>query len=56
MSETRLYQGDCLEVLPTIADKSIDFIVIESDAHYFQVAKDRIEQKRKQGIQGELFQ
>lgn len=31
------------------------FIGIEKDDHYFNVAKNRIEQKQKQGIQGELF-
>ena len=32
-----------------------NFIGIEKDDHYFQVAKDRIERKQKHGIQGELF-
>lgn len=31
------------------------FIGIEKDDHYFDIAKNRIEQRRKQGIQGELF-
>lgn len=31
------------------------FIGIEKDETFFKIAKDRIEQKRKQGIQGELF-
>ena len=31
------------------------FIGIEKDDRYFDIAKNRIEQKRKQGIQGELF-
>lgn len=31
------------------------FIGIEKDEYYFNIAKNRIEQKRKQGIQGELF-
>lgn len=32
------------------------FIGIEKDKHYFQVAKNRIEKKQEQGIQGDLFQ
>ena len=32
------------------------FIGIEKDEHYFNVAKKRIEEKQKQGIQGELFE
>ena len=31
------------------------FIGIEKDEHYFNVAKRRIEEKQRQGIQGELF-
>lgn len=31
------------------------FIGIEKDEHYFNVAKERIEMKQKQGVQGELF-
>lgn len=33
-----------------------NFIGIELDEHYFQVAINRIERKQKQGVQGELFE
>ena len=32
------------------------FIGIEQDQKWFEVAKARIERRKKQGIQGELFQ
>lgn len=32
-----------------------NFIGIEQDEHYFNVSKDRIERRKQQGVQGELF-
>ena len=33
-----------------------NFIGIELDSHFFSVAKERIERKQKQGVQGDLFE
>lgn len=42
----KLYNGDCLEIMPTLDREKVDlnFIGIERDDHYFKVAQERIKQ------------
>ena len=40
-----LYCGDCLEILPTLQDETID---IEIDPDYFKIACARIEKAQQQ--------
>ena len=41
MKET-LYNDDCLKILKSISDKSIDIVIIEINKDYFEIAKNRI--------------
>lgn len=41
----QLYNGDCLEVMKSIPDKSIDLILC--DLPYFDIAKERLTSYKK---------
>lgn len=41
MSDIKLYNGDCLEIMKEIPDKSIDMVLC--DLPYFKVVKDKFD-------------